>query len=61
MNLPAGATITSAWNANRSASSGAVQLTNVGWNGALAAGQATEVGFQATGSGSGITATCTAG
>ncbi|WP_258723865.1 cellulose-binding domain-containing protein [Cellulomonas sp. NS3] len=58
--LPGGATITSTWNANRSASSGAVQLTNAGWNGALAAGQATEVGFQATGSGSGITATCTA-
>lgn len=60
LTLPAGATITSAWNTDRSASSGAVRLTNVGWNGALGAAQATEVGFQATGSGSGITATCTA-
>jgi cellulase/cellobiase CelA1 len=60
MTLPSGAAITSTWNANRSAASGAVQLSNVGWNGALGAGQVTEFGFQATGNGAGITATCTA-
>ncbi|MBB2921126.1 cellulose binding domain-containing protein [Cellulomonas cellasea] len=60
LTLPGGAAITNVWNAERSAASGAVRLSNVAWNGALAAGQATEAGFQATGTGSGITATCAA-
>ncbi|GEA89456.1 cellulose binding domain-containing protein [Cellulomonas cellasea] len=60
LTLPGGAAITNVWNAERSAASGAVRLSNVAWNGALAAGQATELGFQATGTGSGISATCTA-
>ncbi|MFI5911409.1 cellulose binding domain-containing protein [Dactylosporangium sp. NPDC051541] len=58
--LPSGATITSAWNANRSGNSGAVQFTNVQYNGTVPAGQWTEFGFQGTGTGTGLTATCTA-
>ncbi len=58
--LPAGATVTNAWNATRSGSGGAVQFTNVAYNGALAPGQSTEFGFQGTGTGSGMTPTCSA-
>lgn len=58
--LPPGAAVTNVWNAERSGTSGVVRLANVAWNGALAPGQATELGFQATGDGSGLTATCTA-
>jgi lysophospholipase L1-like esterase len=61
MTLPGGATITNAWNADRSGNSGAVQFRNVGYNGVVAAGQSTEFGFQGTGSGSGMTPSCTAG
>ncbi|MGI5243801.1 glucuronyl esterase domain-containing protein [Dactylosporangium sp. CA-139066] len=57
--LPSGAVITNAWNANRSGNSGAVQFTNVAYNGAVAAGQYTEFGFQATGTGTGLAPTCT--
>jgi endo-1,4-beta-xylanase len=58
--LPGGATITNAWNVNRSGNSGAVQFTNVAYNGAIAAGQSTEWGFQGSGTGTGMTPTCTA-
>jgi endo-1,4-beta-xylanase len=58
--LPGGATITNAWNVNRSGNSGAVSFTNVAYNGSVAAGQSTEFGFQANGTGSGMTPTCTA-
>ncbi|GGM41339.1 cellulose binding domain-containing protein [Dactylosporangium sucinum] len=58
--LPAGATIVNAWNADRSGNSGAVQFTNVAYNGTVAAGQYTEFGFQGTGTGTGLTPTCTA-
>jgi cellulase/cellobiase CelA1 len=58
--LPAGATITNAWNTQRTGNSGAVQFANVSYNGRLNAGQATEFGFQGTGSGSGMTPTCAA-
>jgi hypothetical protein len=58
--LPSGAGITNAWNANRSGNSGAVQFTNVQYNGAVAAGQSTEFGFQGTGTATGLIATCTA-
>jgi hypothetical protein len=60
--LPSGAVITNAWNANRSGNSGAVQFTNVGYNGTVPAGQYTEFGFQGTGTGTGTgtTVTCTA-
>ena len=60
MTLPSGAAITNAWNTTRSGSSGAVSFTNVSYNGRIAAGQSTEFGFQGTGSGSGMTPTCTA-
>ncbi len=60
MTVPAGATITNAWNSNRSGNSGAVQFTNVEYNGSVPAGQYTEFGFQATGTGSGMTPTCSA-
>ena len=58
--LPAGATVTNAWNANRSGTTGTVQFTNAGFNGSIAAGQSTEFGFQATGTGTGMTPTCAA-
>lgn len=60
MTLPSGATITNAWNSNRSGNSGAVQFTNVAYNGAIAAGQSTEFGFQGTGTGGGMAPTCSA-
>ncbi len=56
--LASGATITNAWSAERSGSSGTVRLTNVNYNGQVAAGQSTEFGFQATGSGAGLSPTC---
>jgi chitin-binding protein len=52
-----GATITQAWSATVS---GGNQLTNVGWNGNVAAGGSTTAGFIGSGSSSGLTATCTA-
>ncbi|MBT8228479.1 MAG: endo-1,4-beta-xylanase [Dactylosporangium sp.] len=60
LTLPAGATVTSAWNANQSATSGTVHFTNVSYNGRVDAGQSTEFGFQGTGTGTGMTPTCTA-
>ncbi|MEO3747844.1 PQQ-dependent sugar dehydrogenase [Plantactinospora sp. B5E13] len=60
MTLPSGATVTNAWNTQRSGNSGAVTFTNVSYNGRIAAGQSTEFGFQGTGTGSGMTPTCTA-
>jgi endo-1,4-beta-xylanase len=59
LTLPSGATISNAWNANRSGNSGAVQFTNVDYNGRLAAGAYTEFGFQAAGNSSAMTPTCT--
>ncbi len=57
--LPSGAIVTNVWNANRSGSSGAITFTNVSYNGAIAAGQSTEFGFQGTGTGTGLSPTCT--
>lgn len=57
--LPSGVTISNAWNANHTGNSGAVQFTNVNYNGSLAAGAYTEFGFQATGPSSTMTPTCT--
>ncbi len=59
--LPVGATVTNAWNANRSGDTGATRWTNVAHNGRVGAGQSTEFGFQATGSATGLSPTCTAG
>ena len=58
--LPSGASVTNAWNANRSGNTGSVQFTNVSYNGSIAAGQSTEFGFQGTGTGTGMTPTCSA-
>jgi len=58
--LPSGATITNAWNVNRSGNSGDVQFTNVAFNGSLGAGQSTEFGYQSTGTGGGTLPTCSA-
>ena len=60
LTLPSGSAITGSWNVNVSGSSGAVQFTNVAYNGKISAGQATQFGFQGTGSGAGITPSCTA-
>jgi hypothetical protein len=61
LTLPAGAAVTSTWNANRTGSGGAQQFTNVSYNGRLGAGQSTEFGFQGTGSSGTLTPTCGAG
>jgi endo-1,4-beta-xylanase len=60
LTLPSGATVTNAWNANRSGNSGALQFTNVSYNGRVNAGQYTEFGFQGTGTATGLTPVCTA-
>ncbi|MFY1697434.1 endo-1,4-beta-xylanase [Solwaraspora sp. WMMA2101] len=60
LTVPSGATVTGAWNANRSGNTGAVDFTNVDYNGRVAAGQSTEFGFQATGNGSIPAPSCTA-
>ena len=56
--LPSGATIVNNWNSTRTGNSGAVRFTNATHNGAIAAGQWTEFGYQGTGTGSGATVTC---
>jgi endo-1,4-beta-xylanase len=60
LTLPSGATVTGVWSANRSGSTGAIQWTNVDYNGRVAAGQSTEFGFQANGTAGSLTPTCTA-
>jgi endo-1,4-beta-xylanase len=47
-NLASGQNITSGWSASYSPTSGAVTATNVNYNGALAPGASTTIGFQAT-------------
>jgi endo-1,4-beta-xylanase len=58
--LPSGAVVVNSWNANRSANSGAIQFANAAHNGGIAPGQYTEFGYQGTGTGTGVTPTCTA-
>ncbi|WFE54220.1 endo-1,4-beta-xylanase [Micromonospora sp. WMMD1155] len=58
--LPGGASVTNTWSATASGSSGTVRFANVDYNGRLTAGQVAEFGFQGTGSGAGMTPTCTA-
>ena len=60
LTLPTGATVTSRWNANGTGTTGAVQFSNVSYNGQIAAGQSVEFGFQGTGSATGASPTCTA-
>ncbi|MEU4745188.1 endo-1,4-beta-xylanase, partial [Actinosynnema sp. NPDC023658] len=52
--LPSGATVTNAWNADRSGNTGTVQWRNVSFNGNVPAGQSIEFGFQGAGSGAGM-------
>jgi endo-1,4-beta-xylanase len=60
LTLPSGSAVTNSWNANRSGNSGAVQFSNVSYNGRVNAGQSTEFGFQGTGTATGLTPVCTA-
>ncbi len=60
LSLPSGTALTSGWNATFTGSTGTVTATNASYNGALGAGQSTSFGFQGTGTGSGVTTTCTA-
>jgi endo-1,4-beta-xylanase len=60
LTLPSGVTVTNAWNADRTGSTGSVQFGNVNYNGAVGAGQYTEFGFQGTGTAGGLTPVCTA-
>ncbi|WP_338043557.1 endo-1,4-beta-xylanase [Lentzea albidocapillata] len=53
-------TVTGSWSANRSGTSGAVNWSNVDYNGNVPAGQSTEFGFQGTGSGAGLNPACNA-
>lgn len=51
-----GATITQAWSSTHSGNT----LTNANWNGRLSAGASTTAGFISSGTGSGLSATCSA-
>ena len=57
--LPGGAAVSNAWSSVSSGTSGTVRFANAPWNGSVGAGQSTEFGFQGTGNGQGLTATCT--
>jgi hypothetical protein len=56
--LPSGTTITNIWNGVNSGTSGAVSVTNMSYNGGLAAGQSTTFGFQGAGNPAGVTLSC---
>jgi endoglucanase len=58
--LPSGAAVTSSWNAAFTGTSGTVSAANLAYNGSLGAGQSSAFGFQGTGSGNGVAATCSA-
>ncbi len=60
MSLPGGTAVTSLWGGTASGSSGTVTVSNLSYNGALAASASTSFGFQGTGSGSGASVSCTA-
>ena len=55
--LPAGQVITGGWSATYAPSSGAVEASNVSYNGSLAPGASTSIGFQATHTGNSGAAT----
>ncbi|MGC4807498.1 cellulose binding domain-containing protein [Micromonospora sp. DT233] len=59
LNLGSGVSVSSLWNGVASGTSGTITVVNQGYNGSLAAGQATSFGFQGTGSGGAATVTCT--
>jgi endo-1,4-beta-xylanase len=58
--LAGGSTVTGAWSATNSATSGTVIFRNVSYNGGLAAGGSTEFGFQGTGNPPTAAPTCQA-
>jgi endo-1,4-beta-xylanase len=58
--FPSGVTITNAWNANRSASTGTIRFTNMSYNGRVSAGQTTEFGMQGTGTAGTLSPSCSA-
>jgi endo-1,4-beta-xylanase len=58
--LPAGSAVTSTWSAGNSGTTGTVNFRNVSYNGRLAAGGATEFGFQGTGAGPTVSPSCAA-
>lgn len=58
--LPSGSAITNSWNAVPSGTSGTVQFSNESYNGSLGGGQSTQFGYQGSGSGAGMTPTCSA-
>jgi len=60
LTLPSGTSIASLWSGTASGTSGTVQVSNANYNGTLGAGASTVFGFQGNGSGSGVTATCSA-
>jgi hypothetical protein len=60
LTLPNGTTITNLWGGVNTGTTGTVRVTNASYNGALSAGASTSYGFQATGSGAGVTTTCIA-
>jgi len=60
LTLPSGAGISSLWSGTASATTGAVTVTNAGYNGTVPAGASTSFGFTATGSGTPTVSGCTA-
>ncbi|MBF9132330.1 cellulose binding domain-containing protein, partial [Plantactinospora sp. S1510] len=60
VNLPSGSAVTNSWNTQASGTSGTVTFSNTSYNGRIAAGQSTEFGFQGSGSGTGMSPSCTA-
>ena len=58
LTLPSGTAVANVWNGQATGTTGTVTVANLGYNGALAAGQNTAFGFQGTGAGTGVTASC---
>ncbi|HKT06110.1 MAG TPA: cellulose binding domain-containing protein [Rugosimonospora sp.] len=59
LTLPGGVRIVKSWDTQVSGTSGVVQAVNLYYNGRIAAGKRTTFGFQGSGDGSGVTASCT--
>ena len=59
--LPAGSAVTGVWSATTGGATGTVAFRNVAYNGQIAAGSATEFGFQGTGTGPTAVPTCRVG
>ncbi|GAA0362739.1 glycoside hydrolase family 6 protein [Actinoallomurus spadix] len=58
--LPGGVSIGQLWNGTLTTSGSTATVTNVSWNGTLAAGATAQIGFTATGTASSLTPACTA-